>query len=545
MIDVNLTRQNTFTEKEYFKILVLSKDKQTSVEQSKWLTNDYKKPIRDDVIRANYKTTSLVCYPRWPKFESLAVNSFEGIYIFVDEEEDFQQISKYIKDLYNDIRPRVLVSNNITGADWAKEIKAVYMNNQNRIKVIEVLDHLDMDYFEYLSSKFNYYDEDKSGHITTNEMEKIASDLGENVKSDNVKSAILAFDRSQDGKISLMEFINWYKIGRKDVDSYTKFFELKSWMNERLGDVFDLKILRDNMNDDNVNRSSKVSNVDISLNTQNIEEYITRINLRAAIGEPSRKEACKNYLSRYNDKMEFNTDYFVDIAIFTSETKINGVSTSEYLNVLKDELISKIDSTFIPGFKSFVDKFIVIHIFQSDFAINLRLEIKYDNFDLFKTALDPYYKIINWLSNNNQSPFDFDFQYYTGKCVWDIVEEGGVLKDFLQNCELKLKIKALKERNLSINKAGKNKLKEYLSFFQPFFVPSTFKMKYEGRVDELNDEKSKVILQRKVDFIKDAIVLLKGIIPEEIKRIMNRLEIGVNIVESFYSVQIFSNHLWH
>ena len=299
------------------------------------------------------------------------------------------------------------------------------------------------------------------------------------------------------------------------------------------------------MSNDEINRSAKVNKIDVTLDTKNIEEYITRLYFKVAIGESARKEACKNYLSRYNDKMEFNSDYFIDIAVFTKSCTINGLSAKEYIENFKDQLIEKIDNSFIPGFKAFISNFLVVRIFDSDYSVNLRLEFKYDIQELFKSSISSFLKITNWLTNNNKVPLDLDVKYLSGKCIGDIFEEGGLLKDFIENCEFKVKFSALKERNLALANSTQDNIKSYIDFFQPFFVPSNLKLKYEGKIDELMDSHSKEILNKKVDFIKDFIDFLKAHIPEDLRRVMSRLEIGVNLIDSFFSTQLFSEHLWH
>lgn len=546
MLDVNLNRKNTYTNDEYFKIIVLSKDLPTSIEQSKWLTNNYKKLLREDIIRCDYKKTSLVCYPRCNgENNNNETKSFEGLYIFVEDRESFDQIANTVKEAYSDLKARALVSTHENGADWAKELNAVFFDRPNRDKVIEALDHLDMDQYDYIESKFNEFDVDKSGYITTDEMPKIATSLGEDHQSESVKGAILAFDKNHDGKISMSEFICWYKLGRKNTIAFTKFYELNNWMDNKIKEHLSWNHLKNMMSTEEINTSTKVTKIDVSLNTQNIEEYISRMNFRLAIGESARKEACRNYLSRYNDKMEYSSDYFIDIGFFTKSCTINGLTAKEYIDRFKTILIDQIDEKLIPGLKSFVDNFFVIRVFESDHSVNLRLEVKYDIQELLKSALSTYLRITQWLTNEGKTPFDLDFNYMSGKNIRDIMEEGGILKDFLESCELKIKFTAIKERNIAFLNSAKHDIKEKLQYFQPFFIPTSLKVKYEGKINELMDSKSKEILSGKVDFMKDFINFFISYLPEDLRKVMARLEFGLNMVDTFFSFQLFSGNMWN
>jgi hypothetical protein len=545
MIELNLNRRNTYTNDEYFKIIVLTKDEETSIQKSRWITGNYNKLLRHDVLRCEYKKTSLICYPRWNgEIENAETKAFEALIIFCDEEESWEKILPVVNQYYERIRAKVLVSTHDKGSEWAKEINSIFLNNPSKDHLIEVVDHLDMDEFESIESKFMDFDVDNSGTITTEEFAKIASYLGESNSSDSVRAAMLAFDKNQDGKLNLQEFISWWKLGREDTTAFTKFFDLSTYITNLRKSLFDNRKLDLNLNDEELNSSKKATKIDIDIDTQNIEEYITRVYLKAAIGESVRKEACKNYLSRYNDKMEFHSDYFIDIAIFTKSCTINGVSAKDYIESFKNDLIDKLDSTLIPGLKVFLNNFVVVRTYTSDYSVNLHIEFKYDVQELLKNAFSSYLQITHWLTNHGNNPFDLDIRYHSGKCMGDILDDGGLVKDFVENCEIKFKFNALKDKvkALAFSSASGT---PYFSLLQPLFVPTNLKMKYLGKVDEYLDSKSKEMLAMKLDSLKDLVDFAKNHIPEDLRKVMSRLEIGANLIDSFYSAQIFSSHLWH
>lgn len=544
-MELNLDRKNTYSDDEYFKVVVLAKDEETAVSKSKWITNNFKKLLRNDVIRCSHKHTSLVCYPRWNgEIYNAETKAFEGLIVFCEESENWSSILAVVEKYYGRIKARVLVSPHDKGSEWAREIEATHLAKPSPKHLIDTIDHLDMDQYEIIEKKFNEFDVDNSGTITTEEFSKIATYLGENHSSESVKAAMLAFDKSQDGKLSISEFISWWKLGREDTTAFTKFFELNNYISDLVRSKFDGRKLDINLSDEELNASTKTNKIDIDVDTQNIEEYITRLYVRAAIGETARKEACKNYLSRYNDKMEFNSDYFIDIAVFTRSCTINGVLAKDYIESFKNDLIDKLDSSLIPGLKTFLNNFVVIRTYTSDFSVNLHIEFKYDVQELLKSAFSSYLNITNWLTNNGKNPFDLDFRYHSGKCMGDILDDGGVIKDFVENCEIKFKFNALKDKVKALAFSSASGI-PYFSLLQPLFVPSSLKMKYLGRVDEFLDKRSHEILEMKLDFLKDLLSFAREHISEDLRKVMSRLEVGVNLIDSFFSCQIFSEHLWH
>lgn len=546
MLELNLDRKNTYSNSEYFKVVVLTKNEETSIEQSRWLTNNYKKLHRTDVIRCEYKKTSLVCYPRY-KDQSLEyqVLAIEGLFIYVEDEESWNSIKEIYESTYKGVFSKALVSSHDKAEEWARSIGAQRIAFPNRMAVIETLDHLDMDEYELIFNKFSEFDEDRSGSISTSEMTKIAKFLGEDPEGENLKAAMLAFDTNQDGKINFAEFLSWWKIGRKDLITFTKFYALHQYVITKLDEIFDKTKLEEVLKNERLKDSSKSLKSDVNIDTKNIEEYITRIYLRAAIGESARKEACKNYLSRYNDKMEFNSDYFIDIAVFTKSCTIDGQSSVDYIKHFQKEIIEKIDSTIIPGFKQFMDKFLIIRVYPSDFSVNLRFEFKYDVQELLKTALNGYTTITDWLTNLGKNPFDFDFKYHSGKCFGDILEDGAQLCEVVESCELKLKFSAVKDKIKALISSLLPEYQESTKYLKPFYIPSSLKIKYEGRLDQMLDSKSKELLNKDLLFLNKVVDFLKENIPEDLRKSMSRLEAGINIVDSFYSVQVFSEHLWH
>ena len=209
------TRKNTYTNDEYFKIVVLTSDKETSLEKSKLLTqNTNKNLLRDDILRCEYKNTSLVCYPRWEgEIPNAETKVFEGLIVFVEDEDIFQnRLLPVIRHYYKNVKPRVLVSQHEKAETWANLIQAEYVNelktNSSKLSgktpqdLIEILDSLDMNEFEKIESKFNEFDTDNSGSISTDEFAEIAKYLGEETSNENFKSAILAFDKNHDGMIN-------------------------------------------------------------------------------------------------------------------------------------------------------------------------------------------------------------------------------------------------------------------------------------------------------------------------------------------------------
>lgn len=537
---------NTFTNDEYFKIAIVSKTEQEAIENSVWVSGHKGKLIREDLIRAPYKDTHIICYPRFIGDIRRTIHHFEVVAIFVEDEETFISIKEDINLNYEKLNIRLLVSNHPNAEDWAKELKSGLVERKDREEVVIALDQLDQEEFKYIVKKFIAIDTDKSGSISTSEMPKLIESLGVfNVTEGDIKDAILVFDTNRDGLLSMDEFIIWWKIGRKDPTTFLKFHDLDIYVQQKMNSIFNVPELEKIKNNQVINNSTKLTITDIDLDTLNLESYTTRVNVKAAVGGKARSDACKNYLSRYNNKMDFNEDYFIDFAIFVQSGTIGGFSAKDYILKFKDDLIDEIDRTMIPGFKDFIGNFLVVKVFNQEYSVNIRFEFKYDIQELLKSSLNSYLKFSSWLTKNGKFPLDFEAKFFSGKNLNDLIDDDCSFGDFFDQCEFLLKFKSLKEKIRSIIDNLHDENYDY-NFNKILHTLSrmTFKVKYRGKINTYTDSFTKEILNSKFKLFRDAINHLKSNVPQELRQNMSRIEVACNIVDTFASVQIFSENQW-
>lgn len=538
-------RRNTYTNDEYFKVIVLSHSENQAISNARWLTNYTKKLHREDIIRIEYKKTSLVCYPRFiGDIKNEETKAFEAIAIFIDESSEFDILKNILQEHYSLYNCKLLVSDCVEAESWARELNIKHISKQDREEVINTLDLLDMEEYDYIKDKFDTYDVDNSGTITTNEMPKMIESLNYSPNSEDLKAAILSFDSNKDGNISLDEFIIWWKIGRRDPFAFSKFYELENYTKSKLNEIFNQTKLQKSINNEEFDQSTKNTTVDINLDTKNLEEYKTRLNLRLGIGGEARANFSKNYLSRYNDKMEFNQDYFIEFSVFVQSCTIEGKSITNYIEDFKQDLIDKIDRTYIPGFKTFIGNFLVVKIFTQEYSVNVRFEFKYDIQELLKSSLSDYLYITNWLTNNGKNPLSFDFIMFSGKTLNDLVDDNATFRDLLDKCEVILKFQAIKDKIRQIFNNLNPNYSDYVKLIQPFIISTNLKLKYEGIANEFSDDLSNEMLSRKTTLFKDLVMFFKTHIPNDLRKVISRFEIGLNIVNTFASIQLFSENNW-
>jgi centrin-3 len=62
------------------------------------------------------------------------------------------------------------------------------------------------DPYDEIKTAFALFDEEGTGKISLKNLKKVAREIGENMKEDELKAMIEEFDKDQDGCISLEEF---------------------------------------------------------------------------------------------------------------------------------------------------------------------------------------------------------------------------------------------------------------------------------------------------------------------------------------------------
>lgn len=63
------------------------------------------------------------------------------------------------------------------------------------------------DPYDEIITAFNLFDEDGTGKISLKNLKKVAKEIGENMKEEELRAMIDEFDKDQDGEISKEEFI--------------------------------------------------------------------------------------------------------------------------------------------------------------------------------------------------------------------------------------------------------------------------------------------------------------------------------------------------
>ena len=165
---LDFNRNNTYSENEYFKVAVISNSQNISLKLCKYFTGTKETVLlREDLLRSKYKDTHLICYPiSEDNLDNNTTKVFEGIIFYVEEYDFLLNIIKpAISKYFENIKPRILLSNNKNAINWSNEINAKFIKdfnlsiltntkNNSQNYIIALLNSLDTNEFIRIKDKF-------------------------------------------------------------------------------------------------------------------------------------------------------------------------------------------------------------------------------------------------------------------------------------------------------------------------------------------------------------------------------------------------------
>jgi len=296
-----------------------------------------------------------------------------------------------------------------------------------------------------------------------------------------------------------------------------------------------------------IDPSAKVvhSQMNVNIDTANFEETETRFNLRITAGGEKRKEATKNFLSKFtNVQARAQEENWINISIFVQSLTFQGKDIKEYLEKFREKLILYAEKHLIHGLSTFIRDFVVFKFFPQDYSATIIFEFKSDVYQLIKDSLGDLMFLRNFLTNNSTSWFDFDMKINSGLDLGDLIENSSTLGDFLKQSDIVINSTGIKSRNKALVMNLGDAYKQYLPLLQLLFVPNNMKVNYKGPIGDFQDSSTGETLKADLSSLKPILEFIRGNIDPNLLKVMSRLEIGLNLYDIFVNLQVFSTKMW-
>lgn len=494
-------RKNTYLPSDLLKMIVFSKNKLTSEEESMWLTNT--KESNRGVYRCSFprKKTSILVYPRWQSCgdKETTTVAVEALLVFVSNSEELKNLlidlNKYVS-----VPIKFIISEN-------EEKELLDLANQNNYffhkkeksesdVLRNLIDTKDEEEFIKIRSAFEKFDEDDSGVIEENEFKKIASYLGEKTDSEDFKQAILALDKNNDGNISIAEFVSWWKIGRQCTKALPKIYQLKMFVKETVNNLVDLPNFFKEISKIKPENSTVKSTQKINFIGPGPIKWRSHLDISMCIGGNDRLKKAEKFLSQFTKNYTAGAKAnWISLLFNNINEKIcNLQDASNILNRFKG-LITKwcLDNNH-SDFAVFISNLLVFESTFSGTSAVLAVRLKVDIEEFVKNSIENLLFIFSSIVPEKSS-HELTLSLKSNQDLLIDSLNGKTLGNFLEICEVNIMNSGFRDRiKCLVTNLKKEAFLKMVSLIQLFFVPLSMNVKYNGDVYEFVDESLKAFL---------------------------------------------------
>ena len=540
------TIPNTFKDSEFFKVIVYSNSKEKSFQKGSWFSKT--KELWRGYFVSPFKKTKLVVSVNWSGSNINSINSTissECVLIFIDSINEWETIKSEFKNLYSKVPSKIVVHKESEVAkSIAQEIKGSFYCGDDAEELRKMIDQCDKKEYEKLSSYFIKFDSDKSGYIEISELPSLALALDEDPKSESFQNSMLVFDVNKDNKISLDEFIVFWKIGRQNTQTLSKIYEFQQYLKENILKMInyenflkEIKVLKSK-------NELKTNKIILNCQTKENVKIRTRIEFKLAVGEVKRLEAVRNFISKFTNNLDPIHENWVNFSVFLKSETIDSEIAKKYLQEFRVNLLKHAENNLIPGLSGFINNFLNFKSYNRECSATVLFRLKFDVESILKEACQSFVNIIDSICEKEKG-FELLFKLYSEELIEEIFKKDQCLGDLLKNCEINIESSSVKSllKTLFLNL---NKKHQSLSgLLQFFFAPNNLNVDFVGPLTELLDESSLTILNLKLSPFAKFIDFIKSNLNPILLKSMKRLDIGFNLFGSFFNMQIFSDTLWN
>ena len=544
LVDIVSNPKNTFKDSEFFKVVVFSATKENSLRQGSWLTNSNN--LWRGFYTCPFLNTKLIVSLNWLGSDITSIDSTissEAILIFLENSEEWEKIRPEVLKLYSIIPTKVIVYNHEDAKKFAMEIKGVAYQNNNAEELKKILNHSDTNEYEKLATYFKKFDADKSGFIDLAELPSLAKALDEDPKSEKFKNSMLVFDVNKDNKISLEEFIVFWKIGRQNTATLAKIYTFELAIEEFAYKFLNYENFLKEIKVLQTKNDLKTNKININIKTKDQVKIRSRIECRLTIGGPTKEEAVKSFISKFTDNLDPVQENWVNLSVFLKSETIDSKTAKTYLEEFRTNLINFAEKNLISGLSGFMNNFINFKSYNRECSTTVLFRLKFDIESLMKDACKAIVKVVEALSDKEKS-FDLNLKLFSEDCLKDLFKNKESLKGLLKNSEITIDSTCIKSRLKAFMLNTNKSYQSLLGLFQILFAPNDLKMDFNGPITELIDETSNNILNTSLAPFETLISFIKSNLNPILLKSMKRLEIGFNLFGIFFNVQIFSDTLW-
>ena len=535
-----VTRQNTYLNKEYFKIISVAVNKDKSEEFAQWFTGSSNS--NRGIYSCPYLKTQIIVFYRYPsKLDHQATTvAVESLVVYLENEDEFAEIADTLQR-YGQVPIKVIVSQ-FDSTELADKIGWTWIKKPEEPKELkDALNKLDMKEFKKIKKAFETYDSDGSGSIDNEELKKIAVAMGEDAESEDFKNSVHALDLNHDGTISFQEFLSWWKIGRQNTKALPKIYDLYNYSREHIKQFIDFENFVKDINEIDSNSENKISEQKLIFRSPGIFKLKTFIEFQMAIGGDKRTEMACDFLRQFTTNTGSQKTNWISILIPLNrkQKKIDVNKAKFLLEEFKENCLKWAEESSNEAFYSFIKNLVVFESSASEKAVILAIRMKLDIEELVKSAVQHFLYICSNLQPKKESTW-LRFKAHSNLDLYDSLKRNISLREFFEVSELVLDGSCFRDRYKSLFLNMSKDYQSSLSILQFFFQPYNVDVELECNLSEVSDKSVKEYLDISLDKFKFLLDFLKKNISKELLSAADNFEIGINLFDVFAKFKVYT-----
>lgn len=538
-------RVNTYTNKEYFKVIVLAHTKEKTFSFSKSISND-NQPQRG-VFYSPYKKTQFIVFPRFvSKLDHQATTvAVESLIVYLEDKSEFKDI-KEILPRYSQVPIRVIVSS-FDASDLAEEINGHWFATpEDPLELKDFINSLDMEEYKKIKAAFEKYDQDNGGTIDSKEMAFIAQEMGIDPDSEEFKKGIYALDLNQDGYISFKEFIMWWKIGRQNTHALPKIYDLYFGCQDLIKDNFNLNNYTEEITRIKEEHIMNLSSQRLLFRSPGTYKIKSKIEFSMALGAQKRQEMAVEFLSQFTKNTGSAKANWLSILIpLNSKTKkLDPLKGKLLLDEFKEHCLNWGQEKMGDAFNDFFRNLLVFETNANENSVILAVRLKLDIEELVKSALENILTILHNLQPEKNSMW-MKFKAHSNLDLLDTLdtEKNYTIGDFLEVSEFLVESCTFKDQMKAFFQSLKSEIQEKFPFLQFFFQPKQVDVEVECKLNDFvsTDEKEDFNwLKYPLSKVGTFLEFLKTGLTKELLSAADNIEICLNAYDLFARMKIFT-----
>jgi hypothetical protein len=476
-----------------------------------------------------------VSYARWPNIPPGAPTTIYADTMIADvaDHDDFKLVEEYVRSRGR--IPQIILYSSINMSDLEKTFRHHNCKwiNKDVIKGDKLREIIAKHYFDLLKlikETFEKFDKDGNGTIEKDEIKKAASELGENVTTEDFDKCFEVMDDNHDGVITFREFVTWWKLGRQNSALMKRIVQLEL-MTSKMLKTDTLVELRKEL--EGLKHEKVLSKFWLKIFSDEVPEPGFQVNFHGIKGI-ERIDLVRTYLHHFHPHA--NTAIYSRWIDLTFSFH-NSVQQNDSYNLLKEAKVKFMNLLELinPIVYESITRLFTFEYFKflDDNSVVIRMGNKVETQKQLDIALVSLIQLLQYITTTQEVSFDIKTQ----SSLRDVLKGKINIVKALFNYSLEVKSNLDRGimRVLCSNVHG-----DFLKFISLMLAPMSTKfechMKMESLLEALNINTDK--LEKLVDLLKFAVPMVKGFVKNDMLEKLNTVQVCLNGLDIFLSLKM-------